>query len=90
MDTRSWFGIAVRLLGLWQVLEGLDEVVIMFGLGAGSYHSTLYSGPSGMFPFVVFHLIAGGVLLKLAPLFVMWCYPSRKENTDQARDDEIA
>ena len=80
MDTRAWFGIAVRLLGLWQVLEGLDEAVIMFVMAAGSYHSSLYTGPGGMFPFAVFHIVTGGALLKLAPVLVMWCYPKKVES----------
>jgi hypothetical protein len=84
MTPRSWFGIGVRLLGLWEMLYGLDEVVMMFSLSSGTYHSSVYANAGGVFPFAAFHLIVGGLLLKAAPVLAVWCYPNRAEEPNES------
>ena len=88
MTPRLWFGIGVRLLGLWELLYGMDEVIMMFGISQGTYHSGLYSSPGGLFPFAVFHLVVGVLLLKGASFLVVWCYPSREVAANEPNQSE--
>ncbi len=86
MNVRLWFGIGVRLLGLWEVLYGLDEVVCMFTMAVGIYHPATYSAPVGLFPFAAFHIIVGGLLLKGAPVLVVWLYPGNSSDRGEPVD----
>jgi hypothetical protein len=86
MSVRLWFGVGVRLLGLWEVLYGLDEVVCMFAMAEGIYHPATYPTPIGILPFAAFHLIVGGLLLKGAPLLTVWFYPTSTPPGTDRRD----
>src|SRR5947209_930581 len=44
MSPRNWFGVGVRLIGLWQVVAGLDELVT-YGNALMRLYTPSYTNP---------------------------------------------
>lgn len=82
MTPYLWFSVGMRLIGLWQLLKGMEEIFVIFDMAKGSYHMPYITTPVGVVPFVAFHLIAGIVLLKGAPTIAAWAYPNHPKTSE--------
>ncbi len=85
MPAANWFGVGVRLLGVWECLNGLDELI-----GYGNIIVRLYTpdrlSPNGLLAHAIEHLLAGLFLLFGAANVVAASYPyhgaAAKEQSD--------
>ena len=69
-----WFGVALRVIGVWTIVTGLELGVTGFnalrGLGeANEYMARAY------FNQLIAHMVIGVVLIKFAPMIAQWAYP---------------
>jgi predicted cation transporter len=77
------FALALRCIGVWQVVEGIGLAVTWFDVHEGyasgaSYLAMAYVNQS------VIHFLMGFVLILGAPVIARWCYPSH------VRDKRVA
>lgn len=75
---KAWFGVAVRVIGVWMVVQSTTSFVYAFNLvkGLDSFRSI---SPMAMVNQGVGYFVVGVFLVKLAPLVVSWAYPRRVE-----------
>ena len=70
---RNWFGVGVRLIGLWQIVNGIDELVsfanVTFRLVASA------SGGHSFLTHAIIRLIVGFVLVFSAAGIINATYP---------------
>ena len=86
MTPRKWFGVGVRLLGLWEILNGLDELVTYGNVIMRLYTPSLTS-PNGFLAHAVEHLLVGVFLLAAAATVANTFYPLSQ--TSEAADPEV-
>lgn len=79
MHPRAWFGLAVRVIGMWMMVQSVPAFVYAFNLFKGLDGGRMLS-PMGMFN----QLVVGMLLVKLAPSLAMWAYPQRPRSDAQA------
>ncbi len=72
---RSWFGIGVRLIGLWELVSSVDEFVTYVNVLQRLYAPSVTS-PTAYLTHAVTHLLVGSTLLFFAPSIVRAVYPS--------------
>lgn len=89
MHPRAWFGVAVRVIGVWMMVQSATAFVYAFNLVKG-LDSLRSISPMAMVNQGVGDFVMGLVLIKFAPLVVAWAYPWRAEATAQAADDAEA
>jgi hypothetical protein len=73
MSPKDWFGIAVRVLGVWTVVEGLRGLVTVL-----AYRKDLLQSPDLSEYYLmnrVAELGAGFILMRGAHLITKFCYP---------------
>ncbi|WP_426661136.1 hypothetical protein [Rhodanobacter aciditrophus] len=92
MHPRAWFGAAVRVIGVWMVVQSASSFVYAFNLVKG-LDSLRSISPMAMVNQGVGYFVVGLFLVKLAPLVVSWAYPRRSEASTQdaeepAKEDE--
>ena len=76
MQSRNWFDVGVRLMGVWQIVSGLDELVTYANAMLRLYSPSLTS-PKGFLAHAVVHLLVGLFLLFSAMSLVNAVYPPR-------------
>jgi hypothetical protein len=74
MTPAAWFIVALRVLGIWQVLAGIEMAAGLFTVSRGLSHPT-YSEPGAYFTASVEHFLAALVLLMGAPAIAGLFYP---------------
>jgi hypothetical protein len=74
MPLRNWFGVGVRLIGLWEIVSGLDELVTFVNVVMRLYTPSLTS-PNGFLTHAAAHLLIGFFLLFSAMSVVNAVYP---------------
>jgi hypothetical protein len=74
MMARNWFGVGVRLIGVWEIVSGLDELVTYGNVLLGFYRTSLTS-PIGFLTHAIVHLLVGLFLLFSAMGVVNSVYP---------------
>jgi hypothetical protein len=72
--SRNWFGIGVRLIGLWQIVDGLVEFVTYGETMLGLYRPS-NSTPIAYLTSAIVHLVIGVFLLFSAMSVVNAVYP---------------
>ena len=85
MHPRVWFGVAVRVIGVWMVVRSASSFVYAFNLVKGLDELRSVS-PMAMVNQGVGYFIVGVFLIKLAPLVVSWAYPQRNEVAEQVAE----
>lgn len=86
MHPRAWFGVAVRVLGVWMVVQSASALVYAFNLVKGLDNLRSVS-PMAMVNQGVGYFVVGVFLIKFAPLVVSWAYPWKAEAGAQATDE---
>jgi hypothetical protein len=89
MHPRAWFGVAVRVIGVWMVVQSASSFVYAFNLVKG-LDSLRSISPMAMVNQGVGYFVVGLFLVKLAPLVVSWAYPWKGEADAQATGDAAA
>ncbi len=79
---RNWFGVGVRLIGLWEIVSGLDELVTYGNVIMRLYTPSLTS-PNGFLTHAIAHLLIGFFLLFSAIGVVNAVYPSEKNVSEE-------
>ena len=74
MPLRNWFGVGVRLIGLWEIVTGIDELVSYGNVVMRLYTPTLTS-PNGFLTHAIARLLVGFFLLFSAMSVVNAVYP---------------
>ena len=83
MTPRIWFALALRTIGAWEVVQGLLTLAELFNIAAGLYRPSMSTAPA--FLTLGFVQIAVGLaLLKGAPLFASWFYPTAQVSKEDA------
>lgn len=70
---KDWFGIAIRVLGVWTFIEGVRGFVMALGYERGWFAPRELSEYYMLNSIVEF--IAGVALMRGADLIVKFCYP---------------
>lgn len=78
MHPSAWFGVAVRVVGVWMVVQSASSFIYAFNLAKG-LDSLRSMTPMAMVNQGVGYLAMGLFLIKLAPLVVSWAYPRRAD-----------
>lgn len=73
-DMRNWFGVGVRLIGVWEIVSALDEAVTYVNVLTRLYTPNL-TNENGFLTHAIAHLVVGFVLLFFAPAVVNAVYP---------------
>jgi hypothetical protein len=73
---KAWFGVAVRVIGVWMLVQSTSSFVYAFNLFKGLDNLRSIS-PMAMVNQAVGYFVVGVFLIKLAPLVVSWAYPRR-------------
>ena len=74
MHWRNWFGVGVRLIGLWEIVAGLDALVTYSNVVMKLYQPGL-TAPNGFLTHAIAHLLIGLFLLFYAMSVVNAVYP---------------
>jgi hypothetical protein len=85
MSPRNWFGVGVRLIGLWQIVTGVDELVAYANVVLRLSGTSLASS-NGFLTHAIVRLLVGCILLFSAVSVVNAVYPSAEVIPD--RDEE--
>lgn len=80
MHPRAWFGVAVRVIGVWLIVQSASSFVFAFNLHKG-LDSLRAMSPMAMVNQGVAYFVLGLLLVKLAPSVVSWAYPRRPAAT---------
>ena len=75
MTHRLWFSFALRVLGIWELLQAADHVVTVLHAKLGLFEPA-YTHPPSYFMHGVADLLLALVLLYLAPAIAVHFYPS--------------
>lgn len=86
MHPRTWFGVAVRVIGVWMMVQSASSLVYAFNLVKG-LDSLRSISPMAMVNQGVSYFLVGVFLVKLAPLVVSWAYPRRAEADAQVTEE---
>lgn len=74
MHPRTWFGLAIRIIGVWTTVKCVPSFIYGFNVFKGFDNdrtiSSLVLVNQG-----VGELVVGLLLLKLAPMIATWAYP---------------
>ena len=84
MPFRNWFGVGVRLIGLWEIVNGLDELVTYGNVVMRLYTPSLTS-PRGFLTHAIAHLLIGYFLLFYAASVTDAVYPPAEVAAEEPR-----
>jgi hypothetical protein len=74
MTPRAWFTVALRIMGVWQVLLGVEAAATVFTVSRGLSHP-LRTELGAYFTITVVHFLAALLLLTGAPAIASIFYP---------------
>ena len=82
MTPRLWFSVALRALGVWELLGATDHLVTLFNVKTGLYETA--AQPLAFFTHGAVDLVLALTLLKGAPVITRYFYPDspREPATD--------
>ena len=83
MTAAKWFGVGVRLFGVWECLNGGDELV-MYGNAIMRLYASTVTSPNAFLAHAVEHLLAGLFLLFAAGNIVANSYSARDVTKEQS------
>ncbi len=86
MTAAKWFGVGVRLFGLWECLNGLDEAVT-YGNAVMRLYTPTATSPNGFLAHAIEHLLAGLFLLFAAANVVATSYAARGSAAAREQSD---
>jgi hypothetical protein len=80
MTPRSWFALALRLLGVWAAIEGIDQIVVVLNIKAGVFQPG-YTQASAYALHAAAKILVAFVLLVGAPMVAAYFYGSGAEKS---------
>lgn len=83
---RVWFTLALRIIGMWELVVTAGFVLTAFDISAGFYHSRGDYTFGGMMVHTFGHFFLAAWLLKGAPMIAEFFYPDLP-STDKSSDD---
>lgn len=86
MQPRAWFGVAVRVIGLWLLVRCVQALIYAFNLAKG-LDTVRDLSPMSMVNYGVAYVAIGLVLIRFAPLVVSWAYPGAARTGAPVADD---
>jgi hypothetical protein len=89
MSSFQWFCLALRIIGAWNFVVGLEHFTSCFNAMHGYYNPTL-THPFGFFIQGSVHLVVALVLLRLAPFLALFAYPTPRPRPEQTEGDNAA
>jgi len=78
MTPRSWFALALRILGVWVALDAIQDFTAMANVLMHLYNPA-YTSPTGYFVYGAVKAVMALILLKGAPLVALHFYPSHSQ-----------
>ena len=69
-----WFGVALRAIGVWVIVTGIETGVSGFNIMRGLSGATDYVAWA-YFNQTIAHMVIGLVLIRFAPMIAQWAYP---------------
>ena len=79
---RAWFTLALRILGMWELLYAASYVMTAFDMSAGFYRNTSGYTFGGAMLHVFGHFFLAAWLLKGAPKIAEFFYPDPPPSND--------
>jgi hypothetical protein len=73
MTPPSWFTLALRILGVWAAIEGIEQIVIVLNIKAG-FSQPGYTQLSAYPLHAAARMLVAFVLLVGAPIISAFCY----------------
>jgi hypothetical protein len=80
MTPRSWFTLALRLLGVWAAIEGIDQNVVVLNIRAGFFQPG-YTQASAYALHAAARMLVAFALLVGAPMVAAFFYGSGAEKS---------
>lgn len=72
-----WFGVALRAIGVWTIVIGLEMGISGFNITHGLSGATEHMAWA-YFNQLIAHLAIGLVLIRFAPMIAQWAYPTAR------------
>jgi hypothetical protein len=88
MSPRNWFGVGVRLIGLWQIVTGVDELVAYANVVL-RLSKTSATNANSFLTHAIIRLLVGFVLMFSAVSIVNAVYPVTPEIRDRAEEPPV-
>jgi hypothetical protein len=80
MTPRSWFTLALRLMGVWAAIEGIDQIVVVLNMKAGFFQPG-YTQASAYALHAAARMLVAFALLVGAPMITAFFYGSSVEKS---------
>jgi hypothetical protein len=89
MKSRELFEIGIRLMGLWEILTGLEELMTYISCATRQYSSVFYSA-NYFLSHSVAYVIIGLILLVYARSLVRLVYPIVVGSKQEKKEDALS
>ena len=86
MTPRLWFSLFLRVLGAWTLLGAIGEFETTFNVARGFYRPA-YTEAAAFFTRGLIESILALILLKGAPAFAAYFYPTPSPSRETADED---
>lgn len=86
MTSFQWFCLALRVIGAWNLVLGLEHFLAAFNVMHG-YYTPAYTQPFGFFLQGCLHVGVGLALMRLAPYLAVFAYPKHPSSTAAQSSD---
>lgn len=86
MSSFKWFCLALRVIGAWNFILGLEHYLAAFNMIHG-YYTPSYTQPFGFFLQGCLHIGAGLALMRFAPFFAVFAYPKPPSSTAEQNSE---
>lgn len=87
MTPYLWFGVALRAIGAWTIVSGLELGVSGFNIVRGLSGATEYMAWA-YFNQLIAHVAIGLVLIRFAPMLAQWAYPRSRTSAIEEENAE--
>ncbi len=86
MTSFKWFCLALRVIGAWNFVLGLEHFLAAFNVMHG-YYTPAYTQSFGFFLQGCLHVAVGLVLIRFAPFLAVFGYPNPPSSTPTQSSD---
>jgi len=85
----QWFCLALRVIGAWNFIIGLEHFASCFNAAHGFYNP-IVTQPFGFFVQGAVHMVVALAFLRLAPFLALFAYPKALRGPSAAVSDGAA
>ncbi|RDS81352.1 hypothetical protein [Dyella psychrodurans] len=86
MTSFQWFCFALRVIGAWNFVMGLEHFLAAFN-GMRGYYTPASTQPFGFFLQGCLHITVALVLMRFAPFLAVFAYPKPTPSTSEQNPD---